>query len=273
MGLRDKLRKKADDEPAPAVQSRPAPEVTFIRSDTFTQEIIEPPSAGGYSQQDSSCLSPNSKPDSGSKPRRSFDVFRSSRSRSSSVSDSSHSHRSSSAGAPRKRLSQRLGLKRSPSTSENLPPDLPEIVMPEGAEHDKETAESQWEQRATILALENDKRRSRPGTPVHGAAPPILPQLRLDGEASAHEIPGTKTKAVSSKEIDEDIQEAIRLHEAGKLEESTALFARLADPKGANNPLSQVLYGLALRYAIITCWVIIFTISASTARSLDHDPV
>lgn len=32
------------------------------------------------------------------------------------------------------------------------------------------------------------------------------------------------------------------------LERSTQLFGRLADPNGANNPLSQVLYGLALRY-------------------------
>lgn len=34
------------------------------------------------------------------------------------------------------------------------------------------------------------------------------------------------------------------------LEQSTAMFGRLADPKGANNPLSQVLYGLALRSVI-----------------------
>lgn len=34
------------------------------------------------------------------------------------------------------------------------------------------------------------------------------------------------------------------------LEQSTALFGKLADPNGANNPLSQVLYGLALRLVI-----------------------
>lgn len=32
------------------------------------------------------------------------------------------------------------------------------------------------------------------------------------------------------------------------LERSTEMFGHLADPNGANNPLSQVLYGLALRY-------------------------
>ena len=31
------------------------------------------------------------------------------------------------------------------------------------------------------------------------------------------------------------------------LKQSTAMFGRLADPNGANNALSQVLYGLALR--------------------------
>jgi hypothetical protein len=31
------------------------------------------------------------------------------------------------------------------------------------------------------------------------------------------------------------------------LENSTAMFGRLADPEGSNNALSQVLFGLALR--------------------------
>lgn len=33
-----------------------------------------------------------------------------------------------------------------------------------------------------------------------------------------------------------------------ELEVSTKMFGKLADPNGANNALSQVLYGLALRY-------------------------
>jgi len=53
---------------------------------------------------------------------------------------------------------------------------------------------------------------------------------------------------VSTKYVDDNIQEAIRLHEAGQLETSTSMFGRLADPNGENNALSQVLYGLALRY-------------------------
>lgn len=48
--------------------------------------------------------------------------------------------------------------------------------------------------------------------------------------------------------VEDSVQEAIRLHEAGNLERSTMIFGRLADPRSANSPLSQVLYGLALRH-------------------------
>ncbi|KAJ2984867.1 hypothetical protein NUW58_g5834 [Xylaria curta] len=72
----------------------------------------------------------------------------------------------------------------------------------------------------------------------------------MNSGSGATERPPSKAPGgvISSKEIDQDIQEAIRLHEEGDLERSTQLFGRLADPYGANNPLSQVLYGLALRH-------------------------
>lgn len=241
MGLRDKFRKKQDAEDE-AGSSPPGPEFTFIRTDTHSAEVIYPPSAGPHrdpSQDPNQFLSADPRPDSVSKQRRSLDVFRSSRSRSASAS-SQHS-------SAARRLSQRLHLSRSPSSSENVPQDLHEIVMPADGSEDKDAAESQWEKRATMLARENEKHRSRPTTPIHGSAPPVIPQLQL-GDSPGDDTPGAQGKVVSSKAIDEDIQEAIRLHEAGQLEESTALFGRLADPKGANNPLSQVLYGLALRY-------------------------
>ncbi len=238
MGLRDKFRKKhdSDDEREPSSGSAP-PEFTFIRTDTHSAEVIYPPSADP-SRAPGQLLSADSR--SSSKQRLSLDVFRSgSRDRSPSVS----SNKSSAT----KRLSQRLHLNRAPSSSENVPEYLPEIV---GGDEDKDGTESQWEKRATMLARENEKNRSRPGSPTHGEAPPVIPKLRL-GDDSGRSTPTPTTpkeKTVSSKAIDEDIQEAIRLHEAGELEKSTALFGRLADPKGANNPLSQVLYGLALRY-------------------------
>lgn len=253
MGLRDKFRRKdsASDaegsaQPYPALS--PPPEFTIMRTDTHNAEVIHPPGPEERTNSfgDNTYLQPNPEKSPSSK-HRSLDIFRSPRSRSTSVA-STHS---SSGG--HKRLSQRLHLSRSPVSSENVPQDLPDIVVPENGEEDREGTESQWEKRATMLARENEKHRSRPGTPVHGSSPPTLPQLRLGGDGSSEDggpAPGPGSKVVSSKAIDDDIQEAIRLHEAGKLEESTALFGRLADPKGANNPLSQVLYGLALRYVV-----------------------
>lgn len=116
--------------------------------------------------------------------------------------------RSRSGSASSERSPRRSVFHKRELTSENLPADLPAIERGDG--HDDE-----WEARAMMLA------RSRPGSPA-GQAP---------GGGS----------------VDEDIQRAIRLHEEGNLESSTRLFGRLADPRGANNPLSQVLYGLALR--------------------------
>lgn len=111
-----------------------------------------------------------------------------------------------------------------------MPQDLPAISSEGGGD-------AAWEERATILARENEKNRSRPGTPFQEDAPDLA-QLKL----------GERTDgAVSSAGIDDNIQEAIRLHEAGDLEKATTMFGRLADPKGQNNALSQVLYALALR--------------------------
>ncbi|KAK3393167.1 hypothetical protein B0H63DRAFT_530843 [Podospora didyma] len=253
MGIRDLLKKKQtldDGEgPDPETVSRlAAPEFTFVRSDTYTEEIIHPPggptSPGpGDNDDASSYLTVDSHSGSAHKSRLSG-VFRSGRSRSESVSSSK-----SGSNTPGKRLSQRLHLSRSPASSDHVPQNLPEIRVPDGG--DEDGAELQWEKRATILARKNEEQRSRPASPVRIVSQDP-PKLRLMGDGSSDDGPpppaGPQKGVVSSKEIDDNIQEAIRLHEAGKLEESTALFGRLADPKGANNPLSQVLYGLALRH-------------------------
>ncbi|KAK3996528.1 protein DSF2 [Cladorrhinum sp. PSN332] len=252
MGLRDRFKRKDSEGEGSAHHNAPStPEFTIMRTDTHNAEVLHAPDAGEESHHleekgNGSYLRPDDaeKSPSGGK-HRSLDVFRSARSRSASVS----SNQSSSGNTRPRRLSQRLHLSRSPVSSENVPQDLPDIIVPDGGVEDKEGTESQWEQRATILARENEKHRSRPTTPVHGSVAPTLPQLRLgDGSSEDAPLADPNVKVVSSKQIDEDIQEAIRLHEAGKLEQSTALFGRLADPKGANNPLSQVLYGLALRH-------------------------
>lgn len=232
MGLRDFLKKKDDlakgDTGADALKRLDAPEFTIIRSDTTTQEIIYPPS-GPTNEKLLSAKEPR-------KSRHSLDVFRSSRSRS----PSNASQTSQNSKKDPKRLSQRLHLSRAPDSSDHVPENLPEIIQPHDAQ-DKDAEESQWENRATILASQNDRARSRPTTPVPTDGVANLSLGKAPGS------PGGQNKSVSSKAIDDDIQEAIRLHEEGDLDKSTKLFGKLADPCGANNPLSQVLYGLALR--------------------------
>jgi hypothetical protein len=58
----------------------------------------------------------------------------------------------------------------------------------------------------------------------------------------------SRSPGISDAKGDVNIQEAIRLHEGGDLTASSNMFGQLADPRGANNALSQVLYGLALRH-------------------------
>lgn len=128
-------------------------------------------------------------------------------------------------------------MRKSQITSSSVPSDLPDIGVGEDGD---------WEKRATILARENEKSRSRPASPT-GSTTDLagMSSMTLGGSSPG----GGKDKGVvSTKHVDDNIQEAIRLHEAGELETSTRMFGRLADPNGDNNALSQVLYGLALRY-------------------------
>lgn len=273
MGLRDILKKKdrIDDSDEPtredAMHRLQAPEFTFIRSDTHTQEVIHPPSdPNDYhgSHEDLNYLSANgaTQPSSsnGAAPRsnRLSEAFRTTRaSRGSSVSVSSK-HSSGAltpekGPSPARRLSQRLHLSRSPASSENVPADLPEIVTTTASD-DPTTAEVQWEKRATILAETAGKnealQRSRESSPL--PSPALSSPSSMQGSFASmciiDEQAETKSGIASTPAIDTNIQEAIRLHEAGELEQSTKLFGILADPNGANNPLSQVLYGLALRH-------------------------
>ncbi|KAL7946371.1 putative cell cycle inhibitor Nif1 [Trichoderma barbatum] len=228
MGFRDALRKKD------AIDHDQGPDITFVRSDTVSQQVIMPSDEGSLDHNDG-LLSPTS--GEHRKSRRSFDFFHSDQSRSASASSSTSKKESAA-----RRLSHRLHLSRPPETSDHVPQNLPEIVVPNDVQ-DKDAAELQWEKRATMLAGQNDLARSRP---VSRDASDSMGQMSLDASrsrsASAHSGP------VSSKEIDADIQEAIRLHEEGNFAEATKMFGRLADQSGANNPLSQVLYGLALRH-------------------------
>ncbi|KEY64947.1 hypothetical protein S7711_08946 [Stachybotrys chartarum IBT 7711] len=245
MGLRDLLRKKdevaqggAGPEMETTFQRLNGPEFKLVRSDTHTHDIIHAPDFPDH-PHDSSLLSAQ---EPSRKSRRSLDVFRSG-ARSRSRSDAAGGGDGGSSGSSStRRLSQRLHLSREPQSSDAVPQDLPDIVLPSGGGggadgiQDRDGAESQWEQRATMLASQNERARSRPSS------------AGWDGAARPRGRSPSASRVVSSKSIDADIQEAIRLHEEGDLEHSTKLFGQLADPDGANNPLSQVLYGLALRH-------------------------
>ena len=143
---RDKIRDDAGNTQL-ADQAQPATEFTFLRSDTNTQELIQPPSFPGE--------------DTPPKPTQEHHTSKLvSRFRSSS--NASVSSKGSSKGE--KRLSQRLHLRsasRASSISSNIPEDLPAI---EGAPEGSEEREAKWEERATILAKENPLVHQSPAT-------------------------------------------------------------------------------------------------------------
>ncbi|KAH8820401.1 putative cell cycle inhibitor [Xylogone sp. PMI_703] len=248
MPFRDHLRKgeKPDSTDAPTVdEPLQSPTFTFVRSDTTSQEVISPPSFNEYTPYRGRDAGNSDGNDGGKKEERksrlSIHHLRTrarSTSKGSVSSDGSRDRESRSpSSSSHKRLSERLHLRKPDLTSENVPKDLPEILVG-GDDGDKDGKESQWEKRATMLAMENERNRSMPPTPTRELANMNLGAAA--GSAPAH--------VVSTKLADDNIQEAIRLHEEGDLATSTKMFGRLADPNGENNALSQVLYGLALRH-------------------------
>ena len=243
--LKDFLKKKEKikEEVTPSVVSPPEPDptadaFTFLRSDTNTQELISPPSFTDEVAE----------PIPHKNERRLSSHFARLRS-SSDTSTRSAQSRTSPKGE--KRLSQRLHLNRSrapSSSSVNVPTDLPDIqdVAIEGEEK-----EAQWEERATMLAKANPNNRpvSLDGQPKGMTTGQKFYQDRFpqrtspDTEQGLGVRPGM-TRSVSSAKGDENIQEAIRLHESGDLVNSTAMFGRLAD----GNAMAQIMFGLALRH-------------------------
>ncbi|KAL9127801.1 MAG: hypothetical protein Q9217_003385 [Psora testacea] len=224
--LKDLLRKKDNikiNAPDPAASlPDPTPEFTFLRSDSNTQELIKPPTFSGDGL-----------------PSSHADHFSKHFSRLRSSSNASQSSRTSTKGE--RRLSQRLHLRShsraSSQSSTNVPKDLPDIQ--DVAVH-AEDEQAQWEERATILAKENPN--NRPTSQGH-SRPRTLRKAEVQHPAHLGDRP-TRGRSISDAKSDDDIQEAIRLHEAGKLIESTAMFGRLAD----SNAMAQILYGLALRH-------------------------
>ncbi|MCJ1311381.1 hypothetical protein MMC25_005052 [Agyrium rufum] len=163
------------------------------------------------------------------------------------------------------------------STSVHVPSDLPSIENG-NAGQTSEDKEAKWEERATILARE----KIHPGKddqshPVSEKGNGIENHRGLDKELENTGLGLTRpavTRKISDAKGDDDIQEAIRLHEAGDLERSTGMFGRLADPNGENNALSQVLYGLALRHGwgiepSLTNAITYLSLAASNSASVE----
>lgn len=231
----------AEARPQTASSNPPQiPEFTFVRTTTNTQEIITPPSFPG----DGSSEEPRSRfAKLGFKSRlQSHSGAGDKEKEASPVSPPTSPPATLSTegrGRPSaaRRISSRLGLKRELSSS-NIPDSLPDIKH----DGDAENIEGQWEKRATILARSNEisRSQSRHESQKRRAEKDI-------GAALGPTVTGSREGIVGNPKVDDNIQEAIRLHEEGDLEEATEMFRRLADPMGQNNAMSQVLYGLALR--------------------------
>lgn len=245
MTLKDLLKKngKIKKDITPTVvspsESDPIGEgFTFLRSDTNTQELIHPPTFTNEVVEPPPCKNEH----------RLSSHF--SRLRSSSDASVPSAHTKTSPKSER-RLSQRLHLNRSrtpSSSSVNVPTDLPDIqdVAVQGEEK-----EAQWEERATILAKGNPNNGpvSLGGQPKDITSEQKLHQNRSSQETPPHpeqdfSLRPVLSRSVSSAKGDENIQEAIRLHESGDLINSTAMFGRLAD----SNAMAQIMFGLALRH-------------------------
>ena len=248
MTLKEILKKKEKikEDVTPSVVSPPEPDpiaegFTFLRSDTNTEELIKPPSF----TSDAAEPTPHT-----TQHRLSSHL---SRLRSSSNA-STRSAQSRTSPKSEKRLSQRLHLNRSrtpSSSSVHVPTDLPEIQDFAVQGEDKE---AQWEERATMLAKGNPNHRPTRMSPENGRPSGVTSEHKFYQGRSPQEIPSQPeqglslragvTRSVSSAKADENIQEAIRLHESGDLINSTAMFGRLAD----SSAMAQIMFGLALRH-------------------------
>ena len=278
-GLKDLLKKK-DSISKDAQQNKPAvlavPEFRIIRTTTESEEVIEPPHFDGddeplgkqpkkerrrtlFSRASSAVIPKNPSP---SKARTSLESDDTKKLQSLPVRPKNE-----------RKLSDRLHMggrsrsKTNENTSSHLPENLPaapdSVAVPtisidgttdEGNKYANAQREAQWEKRATILATSSPSLREGGGggVVVRGSGEDRTGRPRetinLNTPQPSSSAARDRSRSISDQEGDVNIQEAIRLHEAGDLTNSTTMFGQLADPKGANNALSQVLYGLALRH-------------------------
>lgn len=171
---RDKIREDVTSTQHPPPAQSPT-EFTFMRSDTNTQELIQPPTFG---EEETPALPAHEHHTSKLVSR-----FRSS---------SNASTTSKASGKGEKRLSQRLHLRsgsRASSSNSIVPADLPVI---EDTTDGSDEKEARWEERATILAQGNHTHQDPVATEEKGG-------LRSPGNRISR--PGT-TRSISDAEGD-----------------------------------------------------------------------
>lgn len=163
MTLKDILKKKdkvGDNVSPPPAGLQPPPEFKFIRSDTHTEETIQPPAFGDT-------LAATSNEESNEHKHSGFgDRLRRFSNASSHGPPSNESSPKREKGE--RRLSQRFNFRRksrSGSTSSVNLPNLPSIGNGDG---DAQDMEAQWEKRATVLA-QGTTINARPSTPLAAA--------------------------------------------------------------------------------------------------------
>lgn len=180
MSLRDLLKKK---DKIKDTEGPPPPEFKFTRTDTSTQEVIQPPS-----HQDASSLSPGG----GGSGRFSF----------RRLSQNSSHEASPTRVKGERRLSHRLGITRSSrsasSSSVNLPSTLPSVDDGSG---DAQEREAQWEKRATVLA--QSQLNLGPSSPLH----PPQQRSRSPSVGRVGDVQGD----VSFKKILRRLREEVRM--------------------------------------------------------------
>jgi hypothetical protein len=156
MTLKDLLKKKdniKDEEPSrdipdPIPDPASEPQFTFMRSDSNTQEVFDPPALGGVAPKPTVKDRPPH-PETSPPSKRHSRLRKSSNASTASAPSSEKSE---------KRLSQRLSFRshsrNNSNSSVNIPSDLPSIN--DGSdENDGEEKEAKWEKRATLLAKGN----------------------------------------------------------------------------------------------------------------------
>ncbi|KAI6246818.1 hypothetical protein HI914_05199 [Erysiphe necator] len=242
MHLRDRIKKKTTTDNKKFGNYSVSTPILVLRSDSTSAEVIHPPSSPVDDTSSHGKFWDNSS------EKRTKRLLGKLRLESTISTDSSNvPNQSKPKVSAFRRLSKHLH-RRKKRASKKVPTDLPDIeIITEQVERSVEKKineiRSQWEMRAMLLAKKNEESQKNFSIP--------------EGESDVNILPGNHTNEGDKKPIScmttknnngDNIQEAIRLHEAGELQISTEMFGRLAESPGENNNLSQVLYGLSLRH-------------------------